>query len=51
MALIRGAFPMQVHYIIGQDEVIVFAEVAFDYSQRSDPTAVLPVLGRLKNTG
>jgi peroxiredoxin len=40
--------PMQARYVIGQDGVIAFAEVAFDYSQRSDPTAVLPVLDRLK---
>jgi peroxiredoxin len=36
--------PMQARYVIRQDGVIVFAEVAFDYSQRSDPTTVLAVL-------
>jgi peroxiredoxin len=41
--------PMQARYVIGQDGVIAFAEVAFDYSQRSDPTAVLPVLRQLKD--
>jgi peroxiredoxin len=41
--------PMQARYVIGQDGVITFAEVAFDYSQRSDPTAVLPVLRQLKD--
>jgi peroxiredoxin len=42
--------PMQARYVIGEDGVIAFAEVAFDYSQRSEPTAVLPVLCRLKRT-
>jgi peroxiredoxin len=41
--------PMQARYVIGQDGVIAFAEVAFDYSQRSDPTAVMPVLRQLKD--
>ena len=36
--------PMQARYVISQVGVIVFAEVAFDYSQRSDPRAVFPVL-------
>ena len=39
--------PMQARYVIGRDGIIVFAEVAFDYSQRSEPVSVLPVLARL----
>lgn len=39
--------PMQARYVIGCDGIIAFAEVAFDYSQRSEPVSVLPVLARL----
>jgi len=39
--------PMQARYVIGRDGIIVFTEVAFDYSQRSEPASVLPVLARL----
>ena len=39
--------PMQARYVIGRDGIIVFAEVAFDYSQRPEPASVLPVLARL----
>ena len=38
---------MQARYVIGRDSVIAFAEVAFDYSRRSEPTEILPVLDRL----
>jgi peroxiredoxin len=43
--------PMQARYVIGPDGIIAFAETAFDYSQRSEPAQVLPVLSRLKNAG
>jgi peroxiredoxin len=39
--------PMQARYVIGRDGIIAFTEVAFDYSQRSEPVSVLPVLARL----
>jgi hypothetical protein len=39
--------PMQARYLIGQDDVIAFANVAFDYDQRTEPTAILPALARL----
>jgi peroxiredoxin len=39
--------PMQARYVIDCDGVIVFTEVAFDYSQRSEPVSVLPVLAQL----
>jgi hypothetical protein len=31
-------------YVVGQDGMIAFAEMAFDYSERTDPTTVLPIL-------
>jgi peroxiredoxin len=40
--------PMQARYVIGREGTIDFSEVAFDYSQRSDPAAVLPVLRQRK---
>jgi hypothetical protein len=39
--------PMQARYLIRQDGVIAFANVAFDYDQRSEPAAILPALSRL----
>jgi peroxiredoxin len=39
--------PMQARYLIRQDGVIAFANVAFDYEQRTEPGAVLPALARL----
>ena len=33
--------PMQARYLIRQDGVIAFANVAFDYDQRTEPAAVL----------
>jgi peroxiredoxin len=39
--------PMQARYVIGCDGIIAFSEVAFNYSQRSEPASVLPVLARL----
>lgn len=39
--------PMQARYVIGQDGIIVFANIAADYDQRSEPATVLPVLAEL----
>jgi len=39
--------PMQARYLIQQDGVIAFANVAFDYDQRTEPAAVLPILATL----
>lgn len=39
--------PMQARFVVGPDGMIVFANVAFDYDQRSEPAAVLPVLAKL----
>ena len=42
--------PMQARYLIRQDGVIAFANIAFDYDQRSEPAAILPALSRLTAT-
>jgi peroxiredoxin len=39
--------PMPARYVIGTDGVIVYAEVNPDYTQRPDPSELLPVLDRL----
>jgi peroxiredoxin len=39
--------PMQARFVIDPNGVIVFANIAFDYDQRSEPAAVLPVLAKL----
>lgn len=39
--------PMPGRYVIGQDGVIVYAEVNPDYTRRPDPEDMLPVLRRL----
>jgi hypothetical protein len=38
---------MQARFVIDPSGVIVFANVAFDYDQLSEPAAVLPVLAKL----
>jgi peroxiredoxin len=40
--------PMPARYVIGTDGVIAYAEVNPDYTQRPDPSELLPVLDRLK---
>ena len=40
--------PMPARYVIGQDGVIAYAEVNPDYTQRPDPSELLPVLQQLK---
>jgi hypothetical protein len=39
--------PMQARYPVRQDSVVAFANVAFDYNQRTEPAAVLPTLAEL----
>lgn len=39
--------PMQARYVVRQDGVIVFANIAAEYDQRSEPAAVLPILAEL----
>ena len=40
--------PMPARYVIGTDGIIAYSEVNPDYTQRPDPTELLPVLNRLK---
>ena len=42
--------PMPARYVIGSDGVIAYAEVNPDYTQRPDPSELLPVLDRLRVT-
>jgi len=42
--------PMPARYVIGADGVIVYAEVNPDYTQRPDPSELLPVLDKLRMT-
>jgi len=42
--------PMPARYVIGSDGVIAYAEVNPDYTQRPDPSELLPVLDRLRAT-
>ncbi len=42
--------PMPARYVIGTDGLIAFAEVNPDYTQRPDPSELLPVLDRLRAT-
>jgi peroxiredoxin len=40
--------PMPARYVIGQDGLISYAEANPDYTQRPDPSELLPVLDRLR---
>jgi peroxiredoxin len=40
--------PMPARYVIGRDGIIVYAEINPDYTQRPDPSVLLPVLDRLR---
>ena len=40
--------PMPARYVVGTNGVIAYAEVNPDYTQRPDPSELLPVLDRLK---
>jgi peroxiredoxin len=42
--------PMPARYVIGMDGVIAYAEVNPDYTHRPDPSALLPILDRLKTS-
>lgn len=42
--------PMPARYVIGSDGIIAYAEVNPDYTQRPDPSELLPVLDRLRVT-
>ncbi|WP_246795056.1 peroxiredoxin-like family protein [Burkholderia perseverans] len=41
--------PMPARFVIGQDGVIVYAEVNPDYTRRPDPEELLPVLDRIRS--
>jgi peroxiredoxin len=40
--------PMPARYVIGTDGIIAYADVNPDYTQRPDPSELLPVLDRLR---
>jgi len=42
--------PMPARYVVGNDGIIAYAEVNPDYTQRPDPSELLPVLDRLRMT-
>jgi peroxiredoxin len=42
--------PMPARYVIGTDGIIAYAEVNPDYTQRPDPSELLPVLDKLRMT-
>jgi peroxiredoxin len=42
--------PMPARYVIGTDGVIAYSEVNPDYTQRPDPSDLLPVLDRLQTS-
>jgi peroxiredoxin len=42
--------PMPARYVIGSDGIIAYAEVNPDYTQRPDPSELLPVLDKLRVT-
>ncbi|MGP9435866.1 peroxiredoxin-like family protein [Ewingella sp. AOP8-B2-18] len=41
--------PMPARYVIGQDGVVLYAEINPDYTQRPDPSELLPVLKLVAN--
>ena len=42
--------PMPTRYVIGTDGIIAYSEVNPDYTQRPDPSELLPVLDRLRSS-
>ena len=52
LALVNGdpgwTLPMPSRFVIGQDGQIVYAEVNPDYTQRPDPSELMPTLDRLR---
>ena len=41
--------PIPARYVIGSDGIIAYAEINPDYTQRPDPSELLPVLDRLRD--
>jgi peroxiredoxin len=41
--------PMPARYVIGTDSIIAYAEINPDYTQRPDPSELLPVVDRLRD--
>jgi peroxiredoxin len=41
--------PMPARYVIGTDGIIAYAEINPDYTQRPDPSELLPVVDRLRD--
>jgi peroxiredoxin len=41
--------PMPARYVIGTDGIIAYAEINPDYTQRPDPSELLPVIDRLRD--
>jgi peroxiredoxin len=52
LATFRGTEPwiirMQARFVIDRQGIVAFAEVAFDYDERSEPGDLVPLLGRLQ---
>lgn len=44
----RWVLPMPARYVIGRDGLIAYAEINPDYTQRPEPSELLPVLDRLR---
>lgn len=42
--------PMQARFIIDRDRRIAFAEIAFDYDERTEPAEIVPLLVRLRHS-
>jgi peroxiredoxin len=53
LVLINGepscTLPMPARYVIGQDNIVVYAEVSPDYTQRPEPDELLTALRQLKS--
>jgi peroxiredoxin len=43
--------PMRARYVIGQDDLIAYADINSDYTRQPEPSEILPVLRRLKTGG
>jgi hypothetical protein len=41
--------PMQARYVIGQDNMIAYADINADYHNQPEPAEILPVLRRLQS--
>jgi peroxiredoxin len=52
LATFRGTepwiIPMQARFVIDRQGIIAFAEIAFDYDERSEPAELVPLLDRLR---